>query len=195
MLFLILFLDGVGGSCPGLIGFTLREVTAVLLDPETQWMFFLCLGIYFSVFLVVRFRGASGLSESANLSFWLGSVLVISAVSYAVAYSASIQALILLGGAALGQGTAFWAALERANSKSGMGKRLGVLVVVILVIVLAFSSIWKEGAGRTFEYRTYARWSGPWDSPNIFGLLMGTGIALALGFGSAIWHLQSGISG
>ena len=43
------------------------------------------------------------------------------------------------------------------------------------------SVFWHLEAGETFQYRGQTRWSGPWDNPNIFGLLMGTGIALAIG--------------
>ena len=36
-----------------------------------------------------------------------------------------------------------------------------------------------------FKYHDYSRWSGPWDNPNEYGLLMAVGLALAAG---AIFH-------
>jgi hypothetical protein len=64
--------------------------------------------------------------------------------------------------------------------------------VSILVIFLAWASVWHTSAGQSYQYRTQARWSGPWDNPNIAGLLMATGVMLALGLTVASFLILSG---
>ena len=157
------------------IGTALREMAAVLWDSETQWMVFLCLGIYFTVFLFLRARIATGFWRAANPSLWLALGLFIGAILYAIDYSPSTLALTLLGGVVLGQGLAAWADFEARSRKSTGGNNFGALVASILVILLALASVW-QAASHTYEYHNHARWSGPWDNPNLFGLLMGTGI-------------------
>ena len=165
-------------------------------------MAFLCLGIYFTVFLVFRYRGIPCFWRAANPDLWLACGLAIIAVLYAIRYVPSTQALTLLGGAVLGQGMAFWASLEMQNvhhvergKKCKIQHWFGVMVVSILVIVLAWASVLHTGAGLTFQYRSQARWSGAWDNPNIFGLLMGTGVLSALGLTVASFLMQSGKMG
>jgi O-antigen ligase len=163
LLVVFLFADGVWGSSPGFIGSALREIAAVFRDPGTQWMVFLCLGIYFTAFLFLCSRGAHVFWRAANPSLWLACALLIGAVLYAIDYSPSMQALILLGGAALGQGIAVWASPEARSRKPGVRNSFGVLVVSLLVILLALASVWQTSAS------------------NIYGLLMGVGIVLTVG--------------
>lgn len=95
--------------------------------------------------------------------------------------SLSTEALILVGGAMLGLGAAVWAYFEVGKRKPRIGNSLRVLVISLIVIFLARASIWKPDFSYFLESRVHARWSGPWDNPNIFGVFMGTGVALALG--------------
>jgi O-antigen ligase len=117
--------------------------------------------------------------------------LFISAVVYAIDYSPSTPALILIGGVALGQGAAVWACFEVRSQKSEVRSILVFLVVSLLIILLALASVWPT-TGRIFEYHSHVRWSGPWDNPNIYGLLMGTGAALAAGMGMRGWRMEDG---
>jgi hypothetical protein len=188
LLLVFLFADGVWVSSAGFIGSALREVATVFRDSGTQWMVFLCLGIYFTAFLFLRSRMASGFWRAANPNLWLVCVLLISVVLYAINYSPSTQALTLLGGAVLGQGAAVWICFEMRNQKSEVRNSLRGLVVTLLVILLALASVWQTDAIKIFEYRGHTRWSGPWDNPNIFGLLMGVGIVLAIG--SAVLNFE-----
>jgi hypothetical protein len=57
------------------------------------------------------------------------------------------------------------------------------LVFILGFMVAAFSiaSIWHSGTTVAYRYFERTRWSGLWDNPNIFGLLMATGMVLALG--------------
>lgn len=54
-------------------------------------------------------------------------------------------------------------------------------VLGILIFLLALSALWHPERGLEFFYRGQQRWTGPWDNPNLFGLLMGTGLVLAVG--------------
>jgi O-antigen ligase len=190
LLVAFLFADAVWGSAPGFVGSILREITAIFRDPETQWMVFLCLGIYFTAFLFLRSRAERNFTQrrkDAKESWCLVYVLCISAVLYAIHYSSSMQALTLLGGAGVGQGMAVWVDFEARSQKSEVRISFEMLVISLLVILLALASVWQTDAGHIFEYHSHARWTGPWDNPNIFGLLMGTGAALAAGIGMRGW--------
>jgi len=44
----------------------------------------------------------------------------------------------------------------------------------------------------TYQYHSAIRWSGVWDNPNFYGLLMGTGVVLALGIGIREWQMTDG---
>ncbi len=172
----------------------------VILDSnETQWVVFLCLGIYFGVFIFLRLRVNRnspkrltfklrrltpcalwwssvilGAHEVTRPIFWLTSGLFISAVAYIINYSPSTQALTLLGGAVLGQGVTAWAVFNKT-------KLFPLLFLSMLVILLSLTSVWNVDLRYIYGYHSHARWSGPWDNPNIYGLLMAVGISLAVG--------------
>jgi O-antigen ligase len=189
---MLLFADEVLVSSSGFVGSALREIVAVLRDRETQWMVFLCLGTYFTAFLFLRARVETDKRKGAKASWWLVYVLLISAALYTIDYSPSTLALTLLGGAVLGQGAAAWACFEVRSQKSEVRSDFRFRAVSILVVLLALASISQTDAGHIFEYHGHARWSGPWDNPNIFGLLMGTGAALAVGIGMRGWRMEDG---
>ena len=152
--------------------------------------------MYFAGFLFLHNRPVPGFWRRANPNLWLACVLFISAVVYAVDYSPSTPALILIGGTVLGQGVAVWAGYEVRGQESGVRSNLAFCVVSLLIILLASASVWQtaDPAGRIFEYHSHMRWSGPWDNPNIYGLLMGTGAALAAGIGMRGWRMGDGES-
>jgi hypothetical protein len=192
LLYMLLFAGHLRVPSFGIIGSALGELTAILLDTATQWMAFLCLGIYFTAFVFFRWRASPSFWRAANPDLWLASGLVIMALIYAIHHVPSTQALTFLAGAVLGQGMAFWAGFEFHNPKSKIQNWFSVLAVSILVIFLAWASVWHTSAVHTYEYRNQARWSGPWDNPNIFGLLMATGVVLALGTAAASFLMLSG---
>ncbi len=199
LLAVFLFSDAASRSAPAIIGSALAEMAAIFRDPETAWMVFLCLAVYFAAFLFFRYRGTPVFWRVANPDLWLACGLAIIAALYAIDYVPSTQALTLLGGAVLGQGMAFWASLEMQNvHHAERGKKckiqnwFGGMVVSILVIILAWASVLHAGAVLTFQYRSQARWSGVWDNPNIFGMLMGTGFVLAFGIASGFLRSWTG---
>lgn len=71
LLYLLLFAGSLRGSFPGVIGSALREVTAILLDPGSQWMAFSCLGIYLAAFLFFVTVGLPVFGEPPTRTFGL----------------------------------------------------------------------------------------------------------------------------
>ena len=57
---LCFFGDGSPAKSSQVLGPALAEITAVLADPGTQWMVFVCAGTYFLGFVVLRRRLARG---------------------------------------------------------------------------------------------------------------------------------------
>jgi O-antigen ligase len=56
------------------------------------------------------------------------------------------------------------------------------VILSVLTLLLAGAACWQPEVGSMeFKYRGVPRWSGPWINPNIYGLLMGTGMVLAIG--------------
>jgi hypothetical protein len=54
-------------------------------------------------------------------------------------------------------------------------------ILTILTLLLACAALWHPERGMEFQYRGQPRWTGPWDNPNLFGVLMGVGVVLAVG--------------
>jgi O-antigen ligase len=192
LLVVFLFADAVWGSAPGFIGPILREITAVVCDPATQWMVFLCLGIYFASFLFLRNCAISGFWQAGNPNMWLSCVMFVNAVVYAFYCSPSTQALTLLAGAVLGQGAAVWTGFEDRKQKTENRDGVWILIICVLMILLASASVWRTDRSQTFEYHGRIRWSGPWDNPNIAGMLVGAGAALAAGMAVRRWQMADG---
>ena len=164
----------------------LAEVAAVLSDPGTQWMVCVCAGIYFLGFVVLRGRLAgwrrTGTRWNASLpgEAWLLGLLGVGALAYALDYTQAVkstQALTLLGAAMIGQGAALWQSREQKAETRNTGGG----IILALIILLTVAAVWQGEAGHFFQYRGQGWWSGPWDNPNTFGMLMGVGLALSLG--------------
>lgn len=65
----------------------------------------------------------------------------------------------------------------------------------LFLILLLASLFWASMPAlnshiQTFSYQSQPRWSGPWNSPNIYGLLMAMGAILAIGSGVACLECQ-----
>src|SRR5208282_30340 len=168
----------------------LREVLALTLgDGDTQWMVFISAGVYFLAFVLLRRRLAggrrTGTGWNASLAgeLCLLGLLAVAALAYAFNYTQAVKsthALTLLGAAALGQGAGVWA-LRSPKSNVQSPKSAEGTVVGALTFLLVVAAVWQAEAGHLFQYRGQGRWSGPWDNPNTFGVMMGVGVVLTLG--------------
>ena len=186
VLALCLFWDCPTVKTTHLTGSFVAEASAILRDSTTQWMIFVCAGSYLAGLIILRRRGAgpgrAGTHRDASLpsEVWLGGLMLAAATAYGLGYleaAASTQALTLPVAAVLGQGAAFW---EARREKVGRTKGAGGTVLA-LIILLAGAAVWRTETAHFFRYRGQARWSGPWDNPNVFGVLMGVGVVLAAG--------------
>ena len=194
--FALLFADGIWATSPGFIGSALRELTAVCQDSSTQWMLVFCLAVYVVIFLISELRTQSDNSNlrSANSNVWLAAFVLLSLLRYALAYdtaSRSIQIPVLMAGIVFGKAMATWArwvgrvtlcAPDQCGWKGGAhGVTRPTLSVAILLTLLAASAWWQPERSIVFQYHDALRWSGLWDNPNLYGLLMGVGVVLAAG--------------
>ncbi len=57
------------------------------------------------------------------------------------------------------------------------------IVMGVMLFALSAASVWCGSFESEYIYQGRVRWSGPWDNPNVAGILMGVGTMLALGFG------------
>jgi O-antigen ligase len=141
-----------------------REYQAALLS--VSWMLLICITIWCGIFLFLTFR---------TNDLPLVGLLLIGIFAYFIGYAAGLwtaDAIVLLIGVALGKGARFF--LEVGSQKSKVRSFSAGLVVL-----LAFSSWWHLDVSHNFYPGT--RWTGLWDNPNTYGMLMEAGVVLAIG--------------
>ena len=174
-----------------------------------------CLGgTYLAAFIVLRrARSAPGGVGADNCGLfptglWLAVTAVVAATSYALHYAEAAQppqALTLFAGAVVGRGVAL---LETRRVKGQRGNSVAATASA-LIVLLAVAAVCQVENEHVFQYRGQVRWSGPWDNPNMFGILMGAGAVLAVGmlvsekqrteskkqkWEASIWHPMSNIA-
>jgi O-antigen ligase len=153
-----------------------REFQAALLSVE--WMLLACLAIWCLCFIFLTF---------SLKDLPLVGLLLIAIIAYFISKAASwkiADAVILLAGVTLGKGAGFFVGDEVTSLNSKPGNKLETPYVVSyfligLIILLAFSSWWHLDMSSSFYHGP--RWMGLWDNPNIYGMLMGAGVTLAIG--------------
>jgi hypothetical protein len=207
LLLALLFGGWSGWASVNFVGPVLSELMAVLRDAGTQWMVFLCLAIYFIALGFFRRRSEGGFParrRRAATIYWLVYPLGISAGGYALYYCASVPALTLLAGAVLGQGVAAGvtfgnggqavavASEGRGSNRSPWFLDYAFQIPWLLVLLLAGASVWHGDSGPTYAYQAHTRWTGAWDNPNLFGLLMGTGVVLVIGGMASLYRFSTG---
>ncbi len=201
VLSLCLFGDSLGVRGSRTLGSVMVEANAVLRDPGTQWMVFLCAGTYLITFAFLRgqlTRTVNGplkwhrwCLHVRSGAIWLFVFMAAAGTGYGLCYataSHSTHALAVLGGAALGQGAAVW----ESRKQKAEGGNAGGGTVLVLLFLLAGAAVWRTGGEILFQYRGRERWLGLWDNPNTFGVLMGVGVALAVGWLLRAWRMADG---
>src|SRR5665213_1188276 len=159
-----------------------REFQAALLS--LQWMLLACLSSWSGMLIFLTF--------SRN-DLPLVGLLLIAIAAYFISHAESSRApdaLVLLAGVTLGKGAQFLlqSGKQKAESRnesevgsqmSEVGNTIPEIVtrhlplaafLVGLVVLLAFGSWWHLDVARHFYPGT--RWTGLWDNPNIYGMLM-----------------------
>jgi hypothetical protein len=188
MCLLALFLYGneFSRASYGLIGSVGREISAVCRSSTTQWMVLVCFVFYFLAFLIFELRSSTDRKwRVENPIYWQCAFVAVALLGYGFAYStASKSAMtpIFFGTLVFGKLVAFW-----ARWKAGSVERRFSRILVVLMLALAAASPWRDRDQNTFQYHQVPRWSGPWDNPNLFGLLMGTAVVLSFAMGTRAW--------
>ena len=157
-----------------------------------QWAVIACLVTHFVIFLLVQRR--ISLAESwwrwSNAELWLCGLIMLALLHYVFDHKTAANAtrlFILLSGIVLGKGAALVARWPGAKfgshspigvERDGSGRVWGIIFVLLLLLAAAS---WHPATAMEFQYRGQPRWRGLWNNPNLFGLFMGTGIALAFG--------------
>ncbi len=148
-------------------------------DPKNQPVICLCLAIDFVILVLLRLRLSSQRFPNREMCcicfVWLACGIVF------CHGLPSNQALVLLGGATLGQATAGLASRRSKHQITGQKTDFTHSIVVVAILLLSLASLFKGRSYSPFQYRDQVRWVGIWSNPNIFGLLMAVGITLALG--------------
>ncbi len=194
---------GIAASC--LCGFMFHRQSGVFREFEVallsvQWMLPVCLAIWCGSFLFLSF----GLNDLPLIG-----LLLIALAAYFIAYSVwpITDAITLLAGATLGKGAGLLlkaesgmqdppslrssAARAEIGNESGADERValrpwlshrmgeGGYFLVGLALLLAFASLWHVDMSGNLYPRL--RRMGLWNNPNDYGMLMGTGLVLAIG--------------
>ncbi len=155
-----------------------RDFLAVTSDRQLQWLILLCVFSYFTLFALIRSKQPAESFWRLDTTSWLAVTFVVGGWNYAFNYpsaSQSTQLFTLLTGVTLGRGVQTWSSRQKRREE------VLRLIFYVFTLLIFIASLWHTDIGRIFEYRSQPRWTGPWDNPNIFGLLMGMGIVLAIG--------------
>ena len=162
-----------------------REYAVAFLS--IQWLLLACFTLWCGTFLFLAFRWKDlpliGLLIIAIAAYFLGTAEWLGR-----------DVLVLLFGLTLGKGTQFLLKsgkriVETGNQLNAEDRALSIefrnlnseLQIFLdgLVVMLALASWWH--LDMTDNYYSGPRWMGLWDNPNIYGMLMGAGVMLAIG--------------
>ena len=210
---ILLFATELARITRGFVGATVREIAAVCRDDTCQWMLVVCLLIDLGIFLFWKFRERKRLQvknvplESGETPALLSgrarhtaaiiliALVVLCLVGYVGNYplsARSLQILTLLSGIVVGRAFAVWVNFSSPSDDTTRSRPICRLTDVLAIIVglLSIAALYQPDSGPTFAYHDIRRWTGPWDNPNLFGLLMGAGAVLAVGSGLGRWRME-----
>lgn len=164
------------------------SVAAVCRAPATQWIFVLCLDSYFAMFLIFEARTQGGISffRFLNVNLWLAGLVLFALGDYALHYRTAtsvMQVPVLLTGIVFGKTTSF---LCRAGSTFLSVHR----AIFVSMVLLAGAALWQPPFFSHFQYHAVTRWGGVFGNPNLYGLLMGTGVVLASSLAFVHWSSE-----
>ncbi len=126
-------------------------------------------------------------SRRAKVEFCLQAGLILATarlLTEGAAWSDPPRVLIILVSVTFGKAALNWFNWASQKRKSSM-VILTFLDIYLVILTMVFI-LFRYGA-QGFYYRGAARWDGLWDNPNIYGLVMGTGLVLAIGR-ALLWH-------
>lgn len=158
------------------------EFFATFRTPDLQWLILVCMSVY-----LIGFIWLLRPLKRARL-FWGDNSVIQGVVLYALGVlvyawnydqaSRSIDAFIFFFGITLFFGFRFWRAVETKRSRPF---KLASVVLGFTLICLSIGAVWCPESFQSFQYRGQPRWSGLWDNPNTFGMLMAVGVVMTTG--------------
>ena len=158
-------------------GYVLRRQSGIYCECEAamlslQWMLLVCLAVWCGCFLFLTF----GLGDLPLIG-----LLLVAITAFFMASGPAPDAITLLAGVTLGRFAFVLLRFdEEGNSSESWSSEFGVRSFLIgLVLLLAFSSWWHLNVANYFYQGL--RWTGLWENPNIYGMLMGAGLVLTIG--------------
>jgi O-antigen ligase len=188
--FLIGFLcaNEIWGLSSGFIGFAIRGLNTILRDRTAQWIVLAWLTFYLIAFSTFDFRASADYKWwwVGNPILWQFAFVGLAVFGFAFDHSAAADytmVLVIFGTLGFGKAVSMWVGWK----KRGRVQR-GIWLIGFLVSVLTASVFWHPERMAEFRYHGISRWSGPWDNPNLFGLLMGSSFVLSLGGSIRGWR-------
>ncbi len=192
LLFALLFADSLLKLSFGMFDSAFKWLAEVFSDPANQRLAIVSFGFYVIVLLFFRWRLFGSYYRFANSYLWLAVCLLIVTTVCAFNHFVTIKVIVLLVAMLVGQAVGILTNMEEARYTCERARLFDVSLVSALAMMLAFASVYQIDLSPNFGYRGHVRWSGPWDNPNISGLLMGTGFLLAVTLGIRSWTLGDG---
>ncbi len=161
-----------------------QEVEAALTDPWISGMGLVCLLAYSAGVAWLRCRGGAPPREKLRLGALLAAmaaVVIASLWRHPPAFGQ--PAVIFCFGVFVGQGMGLWQQWATAGGPKNGAARSGPVLPLTFwtVAVLAASVVFRGAQGHEYFYREVSRWTGIWNHPNEFGVMMSLGVLLALG--------------
>jgi hypothetical protein len=176
-----------------------REKTLVALSSQdVRTLEVVCLAAYLVVFGIrlhfVRVKAGLFCGRLHRSVYHLRTIFLTGFCGIVLAYClwgdsmtrVPTDAIVLFCGMLLGQAFVLLKATRCDSKKSDETCKdiLDALIVVLALSVLLRPSWWPV----EYSYRRERRWQGPWWNPDHFGLLMATGLVLAIGQAIERWR-------
>jgi O-antigen ligase len=147
-----------------------REFQTALLS--VQWMLLVCLSLWCVTFIFLTFS----LKDLPLIGLLL---IAIATYFIGTADHPAADAIILLAGVTLGRGTQFLLQSRKRKAENQLETPHVISYFLIwLIVLLAFAAWWHLDMAGAYHG---PRWMGLWNNPNIYGMLMGAGVVLAIG--------------
>jgi len=165
----------------GILGAMVLGTKVLFLQSKTQWLTYGCFCGYIAIFAIAERWYSEYWLQRASNCFWIYLLVGMGTLAYLLGYPASTEppgALTLVTGVVFGNAVAAWLRYQRMPSKEDYHH---LFLLSILALLLLASMPGHISHIQAFTYHGQSRWSGPWNSPNIYGLLMATGTVLATG--------------
>jgi len=194
---LLLFSDYLASSnSPKSLQLAIEELTAICHRTSMHWIVVLSLSGYFFACLAIERRYVR--RSPAGLNVWLVGMATGVLLRYACGYqtaSKTTQVPILIAGITLGKIISIF--VRERETAAEVKSRFVMLALLGSLFVGAF--FLHNEIIQDFQYRGVRRWHGPWENPNLYGVLMGVGCiiwsglaVLAVKEGPRRWDARGG---